>query len=368
MQQRVLLSIMLGWIPGLGHLLLGRIGRGILYPAGFVGTLFLGVVATDDAQSIGPFVLSVIFAGGLWIVNMVDLWKYVFRRGGSPSLGRDAQSVQGATSITAANPDNELSNERFATALLSVIPGLGHFHMGLMTRGLTLLLSFVGWIVMTFFIAIFTEQEGFFVFLGALPILWLYNIFDAMRLINLKQSGEKLEDRSLFEDWEQVREDGRRSKMVAMLLSLFPGAGHLYLGLQRRGIQLMGAFLFSIYILDSLRLNLFFFLIPLLWCFAFFDALQLASRWQRNPEEVRDVPLVDKVLNHQRWLGLALLALGLYYLADRFLVDWLEREFPKAAVGYYFREYTQTAVVAVLLIGGGVRLLFGSKKERGEAA
>ncbi len=50
----------------------------------------------------------------------------------------------------------------------------------------------------------------------------------------------------------------RKNKTIAMLLSMFPGAGHMYLGLQKRGLQLMAAFLFSVYFMDALRLSLFF--------------------------------------------------------------------------------------------------------------
>lgn len=38
----------------------------------------------------------------------------------------------------------------------------------------------------------------------------------------------------------------------------------MYLGLQRRGLQLMAAFLLSIYLLDLLRLSAFLFLVPII--------------------------------------------------------------------------------------------------------
>ncbi|MDQ7860359.1 hypothetical protein RCO48_02635 [Peribacillus frigoritolerans] len=47
-----------------------------------------------------------------------------------------------------------------------------------------------------------------------------------------------------MEDFEERRESGKKSKAVATLFAIFPGAGHLYLGLQKRGIQLMAGFLF----------------------------------------------------------------------------------------------------------------------------
>lgn len=62
---------------------------------------------------------------------------------------------------------------------------------------------------------------------------------------------------------------------------MFPGAGHMYLGLQRRGLQLMAAFLLSIYLLDLLRLSAFLFLVPIIWFYSF---LMLYSK-QQNTEK-----------------------------------------------------------------------------------
>ncbi|GAA8913932.1 hypothetical protein HpSIM50_15550 [Helicobacter pylori] len=86
-------------------------------------------------------------------------------------------------------------------------------------------------------------------------------------------------------------------------------------------------------------------------------------------EELRDVPVVDWLLHHQRWLGYGLLALGGYYLLDRVLLSaldiWLPEE-QQRRVMRWFDQYLQTFVISVLLIGGGIRLLLGNKKGRGD--
>lgn len=137
----------------------------------------------------------------------------------------------------------------------------------------------------------------------------------------------------------------------------------MYLGLQRRGLQLMAGFLFSIYIMDVLRLSIFMFLIPIIWFFSLFDALQLVSKHDR--EELQDIPLVGWLLNHQKWLGIAFIAFGGYYLLDRVVLQLLERRFPELHISGYFHQYFQLFVISTLLIGGGLRLLLGSsvKKE-----
>ena len=101
---------------------------------------------------------------------------------------------------------------------------------------------------MVIFVTALSGRGEFMVFLLGLPIIWVYGFFDAVQQVNKKQRGEELIDRTIFEDFETRREDGKKSKAIATFLSIFPGAGHLYLGLQRRGIQLMAAFpVFNLY-------------------------------------------------------------------------------------------------------------------------
>ena len=139
----------------------------------------------------------------------------------------------------------------------------------------------------------------------------------------------------------------------------------MYLGLQKRGLQFMASFLLAIYILDVLRLSLFLFLIPIIWFYSFFDALQQASKSEY--EELEDVPLVQYFVNHQRWFGIALLVLGLYYLLDHVMIPTVIFELGqmlKVDLTLYYRQYFQTTVLCILLIGGGIKLLAGSKRKK----
>ncbi|WP_254438249.1 multi-tm2 domain protein [Paenibacillus sp. DCT19] len=250
--------------------------------------------------------------------------------------------------------------ERFFTILLSFIPGLGHLHMGLLHRGLSFLIAFFGSFAMMVFVASITNEENFLMFLLILPVIWVYCMFDAVQHIHRKQAGEVLEDRTLFEELEMGRVNGRRSRMLATLLSAFPGAGHLYLGLQKRGMQLMFLFLGSIYILDLLRLSVFLFMIPLIWFYSFFDGLQCSSRYGREPLE--DQPILKDWARHQRLIGFGIAALGLYYLAIRLVIPQLSEMFPNIFLTYEIRSYLNTMIVSLLLIVGGLKLLFGKQR------
>ncbi|GIP53447.1 hypothetical protein [Paenibacillus vini] len=342
-----MLAFLLNFIPGLGHFYWGRKARGILYPIFFFGGLlggFLIALATNE----GEFFLAVLIMELiLWVISMLDLLILMLREPAAQE--RSPYDPRGG------GRRGDAETERFFTILLSFIPGLGHFQMGLMQRGLSFLIMFFGLITMMFFVTGITHETVFLLFLALLPIIWLYCMFDAVQLIHRKQAGEIVEDRSLLDEWESGRIEGRRSKVLATLLSAFPGAGQMYLGMQKRGLQMMVLFLGSFYIIDVLRLSLFLFLVPVIWFYSFFDGLQQTSRYGILPME--DIPLIKGRGNGQHWLGVALLLLGVYYVGMEFIVPALDRWFPYLELRYMIREYLRPVLVAVILIGGGIKLL-----------
>lgn len=361
-QKNPLLAFFLAFIPGIGHHYLNRKFRGIMYEIGVFGAIIfsLFLFATGSYSAEGFIIIGLVIAFGIWVISMIDmiitLLRYQSQRVETPAV--DGESIQKNQPI--------LENDRFHTILLSFIPGLGHFQLGLMNRGLTFLISFFGLGTIIFFLTVITHQGGFIAFLGILPIIWIYCIFDTVQLLNRKQAGEQLVDRTILEDFEETRSNGgKKSKALATILSIFPGAGHLYLGLQKRGIQLMAGFLLAIYILDVLRLSLFLFLIPLIWFFSFFDALQKVSK--QEDESLEDIPIISYLINHQKWLGISLLVLGFYYLFDSVMLPVVGeklREIFQIDVYYLYHQFFQTTVVCFLLIGGGFKLVVGSKRKQ----
>lgn len=355
-------AFILNVFPGLGHYFLGRKGRGFLYPIlffGSIGVFALMALASGDEFFVGAGIVSGLF---FWCVSMLDLIIYILKTP-SPTPTHLRNELGHAVDehgqlVSEPRTQNEHS-ERFYTILLSFVPGLGHLQLGLMQRGLSFLVAFFGLSTIMVFVTGITSQSVFLLFLGVLPIIWLYCMFDVVQQLNRKQAGELLVDRTLFEEFEEGREDGKRSKILVTLLSAFPGAGHMYLGLQKRGLQLMVLFLGSIYILDILRLSLFLFLIPVIWFYSFFDGLQQASRYGKEP--LVDRPLVEGIDNHRGLVGIALLLLGLYYLGTQFIIPVLDTRFPEFQLDYRFRTYIQTIIVSLLFIGGGLKIALGNR-------
>ncbi len=127
----------------------------------------------------------------------------------------------------------------------------------------------------------------------------------------------------------------------------------------------MAAFLFSIYILDVLRLGIFLFLIPIIWFYSFFDGLQKASKYEDEPLE--DTPIIAYLFNHQKWIGIGLVLLGLYYLTTNILLPILSpmlMDLIDFDIRYWFERYFQTAVVCILFIGGGMKLFTGKREKK----
>lgn len=349
------LALTLSVFPGLGHIYNGKVIRGLFYMFATIGALFFALLLGTSGQ--GEFaILAFLFAVFIYIISFIDM-----------GVQHSKQKTAALQDPDHPQPVKSQDTERFYTIILSLVPGLGHFQLGLMNRGLTLLASFLGLAVMVFFVAILTHRGEFLVFLAVLPLIWVYGFFDASQQLAKKQRGETLIDSTILEDFEIRREDGKKSKAIATFLSIFPGAGHLYLGLQRRGIQLMTAFLFSIYILDALRLGIFLFLIPIIWFYSFFDGLQKASKVGDEP--IEDIPVIAYLINHQKWVGIGLVVMGLYYMFANIFVPALSpviSRYIDIDLMYWIQGYFQTAIVCVLLIGGGIKLLAGSKQKKGD--
>lgn len=379
-----LVAFLLSFIPGAGHFYLNRPVRGLLYMGGFFGSFLIACFALmTDADELGLFALFM--AALIGFVNMLDMIialisgkafapavppvvngyqapphpEYaaaVAAYGGQPAY--DPASQGSSYHTNGAYAYHEQQSEKTRIILLSIIPGLGHMSLGLMQRGITFLVSFVGLFAIILFLSFIMNSGSLLVFLLALPIIWIYGIFDAVSIVQKKHNGEQLEDKSLFEGIEEHIASGQKNKVLTLALAIFPGAGHLYLGLQKRGLQLMGGFLLAIFIMDNMRLSLFLFLLPLFWCFAFFDALTQLSRYNRG--QLNDEPVLPMFVPYQRWFGIGLIGFGLYFLVDRIIMPEVPSLFPHVYQWYLNIKYMiPTVIIAFIMIVIGLRLAFG---------
>ncbi|HWI63029.1 MAG TPA: B-box zinc finger protein [Symbiobacteriaceae bacterium] len=142
-------------------------------------------------------------------------------------------------------------------------------------------------------------------------------------------------------------------------LSLFPGLGHLYLGLFQRGMQMLIGFIVGCFILGNLIDDLTVFFVAAMIFFSIFDAREAYIR-QSQGLEVEDKGFVDlatlKVEWNARWIGYILIGLGAIALFNVVLDDIL-RLLVDNRIYFEVVRAIKGSLVGVLAILGGVWLL-----------
>ena len=93
--------------------------------------------------------------------------------------------------------------------------------------------------------------------------------------------------------------------------------------------------------------------------------LQQTSKYGK--ERVNDEPIIDYLsIIKDGWYWL--ITLGGYYLLDQTLLPILDNYFAtifNIHLSELYYRYFQTSIVALLLIGGGFKLLLGNKENKG---
>jgi hypothetical protein len=261
---------------------------------------------------------------------------------------------------------------KFLSFILSFIPGLGQIYLGFAARGAMFLASCIT--VPTLLLALRSglqlwQFDESLVFLS-LFLIWLVAMVDTMLLVDRINGipsidGTTFNEHSLTPDYSVIIKQNK--KVVAMLLSILPGAGHLYLGLQRQGIELMAGFFLSFYLTDWLNLSIFLIFAPIIWFSSLFDVMHKVSgdrtlnddsifsdHWFKN-----NVNLIGEnsfLRNKHKIVGYALVIVGSFLILDKFVYSFI-----KPYLDERITNNIQTGVIAILLILGGIKLLIGSK-------
>jgi hypothetical protein len=241
---------------------------------------------------------------------------------------------------------------KFITFILSFIPGLSHFYLGVKDRAVIFLVLFFGAIFGTVGMVALTHIDELFIVLAfALLLIWLVNLLDAFSLTDKINKGIFKQVNGGLEEVENMKSSNR--KLITVALSAVPGAGHMYLGLQKQGVQLMSCFFFALFLMGWLHLSFFLFTLPVIWFYSIFDALHRVE--EDYSLDQADLQLFSFIKYNPRWIGWGLILLGLFVIFDRIISPLISSS---------IRNYIQTGIVAFILIGAGVRLLAGNGKER----
>lgn len=245
---------------------------------------------------------------------------------------------------------------KFVAFILSFLPGLSHVYVGFKERAVIFFGIFVGVIFVGVGMSAFTHSDYFTMSLFfALPLIWFVSMVDAISLTERKQAENNgLEEKSCPEHAGLIADawfDFNNKKLITIILSIVPGAGHMYLGLQSRGFVLMSLFFFSTFLIGWLRLSLFLCILPVIWFYSIFDAFHRLENEQWS-EEKEELHLVSWCKQHPQWIGWGLILLGCLVIFEKVI---------SPLINWEIRNYLQTGIVAFILIVGGIKLLLGSR-------
>lgn len=247
---------------------------------------------------------------------------------------------------------------KFVTFLLSFLPGLSHFYLGYVERGFIYLILFCGLCVGTFGLAVITNNNDVAVLLAGVPIIWLVALVDAFSTLSKIRHNKYTN--TMEDKIDPIETKEMNKKIITLALSMIPGAGHMYLGYQQKGLMLMGTFFFSIFLMGWLNLSLLLFILPLIWFYSFFDAFHTL-----NGNDVQDMDL-SKFLPTIRpaikpeYIGKGLILVGLLIMLQKVFYPVLEQVLSpifKVYIVRQIRDYIQTSIVSLIFIIGGIKML-----------
>lgn len=246
---------------------------------------------------------------------------------------------------------------KFVTFLLSCVPGLSHFYLGYGDRGFIYLIIFGMLCVGSVGLAAITGTEEFLVLLVGVPVIWLVALIDAFSVIdNLRYNNIEIQN-----SWNSEETKISNKKIITLALSVIPGAGHMYLGHQKKGLILMGGFFFAIFFMGWLNLSFLLFLLPLIWFYSFFDAFHTL-----NGNDVEDIDIARFLPSvKSEYIGKGLIAIGILIILQKVFYPVLEQVlYSVFAVGwvYQIKRYVQTSIVSLIFIIGGIKILQNKKQ------
>ncbi len=168
-----LITFLLSFVPGLGHIYLGLLQRGIVF---LLATAFVLIGGFFFAM-MHIFYEPVPFAAlpFIWLAALIDSFVLLGR------INRDLANPQ-------AGPDSgrvwqileeELKgqNSKILATTFSIIPGAGHMYLGQMSKGIQLMAAFF----LTLYLSDFLRISLLLMFA---PILWFYSIFDVLHKVS----------------------------------------------------------------------------------------------------------------------------------------------------------------------------------------
>lgn len=165
----------------------------------------------------------------------------------------------------------------------------------------------------------------------------------------------------------------KKNKLFALICSLIPGAGEMYLGFFKCGVSLMAAFFILLGLSGFLGIGFLAYLTPLIWFYSFFHTNNLNSLSDEEFYAVEDRWLIGfsglpwekmPVTRCTSLIAAALILFGVCILWSSFAEFFVYYLLPALSVSEetwqlfcFLTEMVPQTAVAILIIAAGVRLI-----------
>ena len=166
-----------------------------------------------------------------------------------------------------------------------------------------------------------------------------------------------------------------KSGLFTFCFGLIPGMGQMYLGYMKRGVSLMLMFGGIIFVSGLLNFGWLCILLPIVWAYALFDALNLRAQtpeqaaanpddYMFDPESVMGQNWSEFISKRHSLFGWGLVFIGFYSLYSTFVRPILRDLYDRFGLWWLrsMLDDVPTLVVAVLLIGLGLYLVKGPSR------
>ena len=164
----------------------------------------------------------------------------------------------------------------------------------------------------------------------------------------------------------------KKNKFWTVFFSFLPGAGHLYLGLTKKGILFMTAFWLTICIATILYFTQILFILPIIWFYSFFDAVNSMNYTVEELKEINSKYEYPTFIKENTWFkqffgkrhvmfGAALIVLGGYLVLNSIASQFY--------YNYYLARLVRiipSIIIPLIIICIGVKLIVGNKPKGDE--
>lgn len=361
-------AFFLSLVPGLGHLYIGRFIRAFFYFGGSfaVGILSL-IISLINGNDELPLLFGFFLIACIWGINMLDMIVTISNKYNGIFQPKPIyQNINGQMVIMEQpellDPLEQANrDEQMKILFLSLFPGLAHMYMNFIKRGLSIMLSIIAIFGIAIMISDFMYSPISWMISFIIPVIWIFSIFDARQLVRAKHQEQQVEDHYIFDMLTTKMVVGTKSE-TALIFSLIPGFGHLVLGYAKQGVQLLLITAGTIMLIQQFHMPFLRYFTILIWAYSFFDTLYIL-RNQQTKQQTND-GLKEAFRDYKHWIGLGLIAIGVYFIFNLFATTLLE-DINKVWYNYYinYRYTVLTALASFVVIFTGIKLMTSSIAE-----